>query len=101
MNIFIGTGNAGGDPEMRYTPNGSAVTHFSMAVNEAYTNSAGEKIENTVWFRIVTWNRLAENVNNYVVKGSKVGVQGKIKTCEVHGAGRNRTKLHGSKRIHG
>ena len=71
-------GNVGSDPEMRYTPNGSAVTSFSVATNRRYTTSAGEQKEETEWFRVSAWNKLAETCNQYVVKGMKVYVEGRV-----------------------
>ena len=74
--IFIG--NLGRDPEMRYQANGKAVTSFSVAVNEDYTNAQGEKIKKTVWFRVSTWDKKAKACNQYLHKGSKVYVEGRI-----------------------
>ena len=80
LNKMLLIGNVGRDPEMRYTPNGNAVTSFSLAVNWRYTPRDGEPREETEWFRIVTWNRLAETCNNYVTKGRKVYVEGRLKS---------------------
>jgi single-strand DNA-binding protein len=74
--MFIG--NLGKDPEMRYQPNGKAVTSFSVAVNEDYTNAMGEKVKKTIWFRVTTWDKKAEVCNQYLHKGSKVYVEGRI-----------------------
>lgn len=71
-------GNLGRDPEMRYTPSGQAVTNFSVAVNDNYTSSAGEKIERTIWVRVSTWGKQAENCNQYLKKGRKVLVEGRL-----------------------
>lgn len=71
-------GNLGRDPEMRYTPSGQAVTNFSVAVNDNYTNSNGEKVERTIWIRVSTWGRQAETCNQYLKKGSKVLVEGRL-----------------------
>jgi len=73
-------GNVGNDPEMRYTPNGNPVTSFRMATNRRYTTSEGEQREETEWFTISTWNRLAERANQYVTKGMKVYVEGRLKS---------------------
>lgn len=78
MNKIILTGNVGRDPEMRYTPSGAAVTNFSLAVNRRYTPQSGEPQEETEWFDITAWNRLAETCNNYVHRGMKVGVIGRV-----------------------
>jgi len=71
-------GNLGRDPEMRYTPTGTPVTTFSVATNRRYTNSSGELVEETIWFRISTWNRLAEICAEYLQKGAKVLVEGRL-----------------------
>ena len=78
MHKILVIGNVGNDPEMRYTPNGSAVTSFSVATNRRYTTSAGEQKEETEWFRVSAWNKLAETCNQYVVKGMKVYVEGRV-----------------------
>ena len=78
LNKVMLIGNVGADPEMRYTPNGNPVTEFRMAVNRRYTTSDGEQREETEWFRISAWTRLAETVNQYVVKGMKVYVEGRL-----------------------
>ena len=75
---IIITGNLGGDPEMRYTPSGQAVTNFSVAVNESYTNSNGERIKKTIWFRVSAWGRQAETCNQYLKKGRSVLVEGRM-----------------------
>lgn len=71
-------GNLGRDPEMRYTPAGYAVTSFSVAVNHKYTTSAGEQVSQVTWFRVSAWNKAAEACNQYLHKGSKVLVEGKL-----------------------
>jgi single-strand DNA-binding protein len=75
---IIVVGNLGRDPEMRYTPGGQAVTNFSVAVNDSYTNSQGERVERTIWFRISTWGKQAETCNQYLKKGRKVLVEGRL-----------------------
>ncbi|MQG18519.1 MAG: single-stranded DNA-binding protein [SAR202 cluster bacterium] len=80
MNKTMIIGNVGSDPEMRYTPNGSAVTSFSVATSRRYTTSSGEQKEETDWFRVSAWNKLAETCNQYVVKGMKVYVEGRVST---------------------
>ena len=71
-------GNVGKDPEMRFTPNGKANTSFSVATNRRYTTSDGEKKEETEWFTVQAWGRLAELCNQYVKKGDIVYVEGGI-----------------------
>jgi len=78
LNKVILIGNLGSDPEMRYTPNGAAVCEFRMAVSRRYTTAAGEQREETEWFRVTSWNRLAELVNQYLAKGRKAYVEGRI-----------------------
>ncbi len=73
-------GNLGKDPEMRYTPSGKAVTSASLAVNRSYTNGGGEKVEETEWFNLEFWGKLAEIVNQYAAKGRKIYVEGRLKT---------------------
>ncbi len=73
-------GNLGRDPEMRYTPSGQAVTNFSVAVNDNFTSSNGEKVERTIWVRVSTWGKQAEICNQYLKKGRKVLVEGRLVT---------------------
>ena len=80
VNKVILIGNAGADPELRYTPGGTAVSNFSIATNESWIDSSGEKQERTEWHRIVVWGRLAEICNQYLRKGSKVYIEGKLQT---------------------
>ena len=75
--IFI-IGNLGRDPEMRFTPSGQAVTNFSVATNRQYTSSNGERVKETVWFRISAWGRQAENCNQFLRRGSKVLIEGRL-----------------------
>lgn len=71
-------GNLGSDPEMRYTPSGQAVTNFSVATNRRWTNSDGQMQEETVWFRVSTWGKLAEVCNQYLAKGRQVFIEGRL-----------------------
>lgn len=79
LNRVMLIGNLGKDPEMRYTANGSAVTTFSLAVNRSY-NKEGERAEETEWFTVVTWNKLAELLGQHLQKGRKVYVEGRLMT---------------------
>ena len=74
--IFVG--NLGRDPEMRFTPGGQAVTNFSVAINDGYTNNQGEKVDRTIWIRVSSWGKLAETCNQYLKKGRKVLVEGRL-----------------------
>ena len=85
LNKIMVIGNLGTDPEMRYTPSGSAVTNFSMATNRSYTTSDGERREETEWFRIVAWNQLAEQVNQYLSKGRRAYVEGRLRSSSWEG----------------
>ena len=71
-------GYLGRDPEMRYTPAGQAVTSLSIATSRQWTGATGEKLKETTWFRVSAWGKQAETCNNYLRKGSKVLVQGRL-----------------------
>lgn len=80
LNKIMLIGNLGRDPELQMTANeGIPVTKFSLAVNRTYTVK-GEKKDETEWFNIVTWNKLAETCEKYLHKGSKVYIEGRIST---------------------
>jgi len=70
-------GFLGNDPTMRYLPSGQAVTNFSLATNRKYTSN-DQKVEETTWFRVSVWGNQAESVNQYLQKGSKVLVEGRL-----------------------
>ena len=78
FHTIIIVGNVGRDPEMRYTPSGQAVTSFSIASNRRYTSSNGEQVNETIWFRVSAWGKQAEICNQYLKKGSKVLVEGRL-----------------------
>jgi single-strand DNA-binding protein len=78
MQKIIIIGNLGRDPEMRYAPNGKAVTNMSVAETRKYTRSDGEKVQETTWFRVTVWDKLAEVCNQYLSKGSKVYIEGRL-----------------------
>ena len=80
LNKVMIIGNLGADPEMRYTANGSAVTTFNVATNRQYTTREGEQRDETEWFRVVAWNRLAEICSQYLSKGRQVFVEGRMQT---------------------
>jgi single-strand DNA-binding protein len=71
-------GNLGRDPEMRYTPQGTAVTTLSVATSRRYSTADGQQKEETLWFRVSVWGKQAETVNQYLAKGSKVLVEGSL-----------------------
>ncbi len=81
VNKVILIGNLGGDPEVRYTPSGSAVANATLATSETWRDKqSGELNDRTEWHRIVFFNRLAEIVGEYLRKGSKVYVEGSLRT---------------------
>ena len=72
-------GNLGNEPEMRFTPSGRPVTSFRVATNWRYTTPDGERKEETEWFTIVAWGRLAEQCNQFLTKGRLVYVEGRLR----------------------
>ena len=80
LNKCMIIGNLGADPEMRYTANGNAVTTFRVATSRSYNSAEGERREETEWFSVVTWNRLAETCAQYLTKGRQVYVEGRMQT---------------------
>jgi len=80
VNKVILIGNLGKDPEIKYTPTGTQVAKFSIATNENYKDKSGQWQERTEWHNIVAWQRLAEIVGQYVKKGSKVYIEGRLQT---------------------
>lgn len=73
-------GNLGGDPEMRYMPDGTAVTNFSVATNRKWKDQEGQLIEEVTWFRVSVWGKQAEACNKYLAKGRQVYVEGRLKS---------------------
>ena len=81
INKVILVGNVGGDPEMRHTPSGSAVTNLTLATSESWTDKqSGQRQERTEWHLVVFFNRLAEVTKQYVTKGSKIYIEGQLRT---------------------
>lgn len=80
LNKVMIIGNLGKDPEMRFTANGSSVATFSVAVSRQIPSGEGERREETEWFSVVAWNKLAELCNQYLQKGRKVYVEGRLQT---------------------
>jgi len=80
LNKVMIIGNVGTEPEMRFTPNGNPVTSFRVATNRVYTTPEGERKQETEWFTVVAWNRLAENCNQYLAKGQRVYAEGRLHT---------------------
>ena len=79
---LIIVGNLGGDPEMRYVPDGTPVTNFSVAVNRRWNNADGSPGEETLWFRCTAWRKTTEVVNQYLSKGRQVLVEGRLRPDE-------------------
>ena len=80
VNKAIILGNVGNDPEMKYLPNGDAVANISVATSESWKDKQGQKQERTEWHRIVAYRKLAEIISDYIKKGSKIYIEGKIQT---------------------
>jgi single-strand DNA-binding protein len=80
INKVILIGNLGADPEVKYTQDGTAWTSFNLATSERWKDKEGQMQEQTEWHRIVAWRRLAEVCKEYLHKGSKVYVEGKLQT---------------------
>jgi single-strand DNA-binding protein len=78
VNKIILVGNVGQDPEIQQTQNGTKVAHFSLATNRPTAGEGGEKGERTDWHRLTLWNRLAQVAEDYVGKGDRVYVEGKL-----------------------
>ena len=99
VNKFIGIGNLGRDPEMRFMPDGKAVTNFSIAISEKYKDKAGETKEVTEWVSVAFFGKLAEVAGEYLKKGTKVYIEGKMKTEKYSkdGIDRYSTKIIGEK----
>jgi single-strand DNA-binding protein len=85
LNKIIVIGHLGRDPEMRYTANGQSVTSFSVASSRRYTTAAGEQREETEWFTVNAWGRLAELCNQYLSKGRQVYVEGRLRSRSFEG----------------
>lgn len=96
LNKVMVIGNVGRDPEMRYIPSGKPVTSFSVATTRSWTNSEGERREETEWFNVVAWGNLAEICKQHLRRGQQVYVEGRLQTrsWEDHeGKKRFRTEL--------
>lgn len=74
------TGRLGRDPEIRYTPQGNAVTQFTVASNRTWRTADGQTHDDTEWFNVVAWNKLAEICQQYLRKGSRVYIEGRLQT---------------------
>lgn len=91
--VFL-IGNVGTDPEMRFTPNGNPVTSFRIATNRVFTTPEGERKQETEWFTVVTWNKLAESCNQFLTKGQRAYVEGRLRTRSWEGQdGQRRSRV--------
>lgn len=80
LNKVMIIGRLGTDPEMRYTPNGAPVTNFRVATGRQWKDNTGESHDETEWFSVVAWNKLGEICNQYLTKGSRVYIEGRLQT---------------------
>lgn len=80
LNKVMITGRLGADPEMRFTPQGSPVTTFNVASGRTWRSADGTQHDDTEWFRVVAWDKLAEICNQYLTKGTRVYVEGRLQT---------------------
>jgi single-strand DNA-binding protein len=94
---IIVVGNLGGDPEMRYMPDGTAVTNFSLATNRRWNDSkTGQQVDETTWFRVSVWGRQAETANQYLSKGRRVLIEGRLQPDPQTGGPRLWTRQDGT-----
>lgn len=90
-------GNLGSDPEMRYMADGTAVTNFSVATNRRWTNSqTGQPTDETTWFRVSVWGRQAETANQYLSRGRRVLIEGRLRPDPQTGGPRTYTRQDGT-----
>ena len=80
LNKVMLIGNVGNDPEMRFTPNGNPVTSFNLAVSHTFTTRDGERRQETEWFTVISWNRLAETCNQFLSRGRRAYVEGRLRS---------------------
>ena len=85
LNKMLVIGNVGTDPELRYTPNGNPVTTFRLATSRSYNAPDGDRKQETEWFTVVAWNALAEQCNQYLSKGRRAYVEGRLKSSTWQG----------------
>jgi len=96
VNKVILVGNLGRDAELRYTPGGAAVSKFSLATTEVWTDKGGQRQERTEWHNIDLWGKQAESLNEYLRKGKQVYIEGRLQTDEYtdkEGTKRKSTKV--------
>ena len=94
LNKVMIIGNVGTDPEMRFTPNGNPVTTFRIATSRTFTTPEGERKQETEWFTVVTWKKLAESCNQFLTKGKRAYVEGRLRTSAWEGQdGQKRSRM--------
>lgn len=96
FHTIIIVGNLGRDPEMRYLPSGQAVCSMNVATNRKYSNPSGQQVEETIWFRVSVWGKQAETSNQYLKKGSKVLVEGRLTPDQTTGGPKIWTRQDGT-----
>jgi len=79
LNSFIGIGRLTRDPELRYTPGGTGVSRFAIAINRTYRNQEGTNVDEVLFINIVTWGKQAENCSQYLKKGRRIAVNGELR----------------------
>ena len=85
LNKIMVIGNLGTDPEMRFTPSGNQVTSFRLAATRNYTTAEGERRQETEWFTVTTWGKQAETCNQFLAKGRRAYVEGRLRTSSWEG----------------
>jgi len=95
LNKVMLIGRLGKDPELKFTEKGTAVCNFSLATGEVYRDENGNRVEKTEWHNITAWGKMAENIKQYLKKGSKIYCEGKLQydSYEKDGIKRNTTKV--------
>ena len=96
FHTIIVIGNLGKDPELRYLSSGQAVCDFNIATSRQYTSSNGQQVKETIWMRITTWGKQAETCNQYLRKGSKVLVEGRLSPDPASGGPKTYMKKDGT-----
>ena len=82
VNKVILVGNLGRDAELRYTPGGAAVATLNMATTEVWNDKQGQRQEKTEWHRVILWGKQAESLQEYLIKGKQIYVEGRLQTRE-------------------
>ena len=80
LNSFIGIGRLTRDPELRYTPGGTGVCKFGIAINRTYRNQEGNNVEDVLFINVTTWGKQAENVSQFLKKGRRVAISGELRS---------------------